>query len=80
MPALIDGEARAMLYRLINEAAEAHQSIMIWGKRNSAVWMSMEDWSGIQETLHLLSMPGVRDSIAAGMAEPLAMSPTSLKW
>ena len=74
MQALTASEARANLYRLIDEAAESHQPIMISGKRSSAVLLSAEDWRAIQETLYLLAVPGLRESIKAGMAEPLAQS------
>jgi prevent-host-death family protein len=65
-------EARAHFHRLIDEAAESHQPIHIAGKRTSAVLLSSEDWAAIQETLYLLSIPGMRESIKAGMAEPVA--------
>jgi len=80
MQTLSASEARANLYRLIDEAAESHEPIVISGKRSSAVLLSAEDWSAIQETLFLLSVPGMRESIKAGMAEPLADSATELDW
>jgi len=80
MHTLTASEARANLYRLIDEAEESHEPIIISGKRNSAVLLSTEDWSAIQETLHLLAVPGMRESIKAGMAEPLAKSAKGLKW
>ena len=64
-------EARANLYRLMDQAADSHQPIHIAGKRTSAVLIAAEDWRAIQETLHLLSIPGMRESIKEGMAEPL---------
>lgn len=73
-------EARANLYRLIDETTESHQPILISGKRSSAVLLSADDWAAIQETLHLLSVPGMRESIKKGMAEPLAKSARELKW
>jgi prevent-host-death family protein len=73
-------EARANLYRLIDEAAQNHEPILISGKRTNAVLVSSEDWSAIQETLHLLSVPGMRESIKAGMSEPLSSSATELDW
>tara|TARA_B100000700_G_scaffold81744_1_gene91956 strand:+ start:3408 stop:3650 length:243 start_codon:yes stop_codon:yes gene_type:complete len=60
-------EGRSNLYRLIDETAESHQPIIIIGKRNKAVLVSEEDWSAIQETLCLLSVPGMRESIREGM-------------
>jgi prevent-host-death family protein len=73
-------EARANLYKLIDEAAESHEPIVISGKRSSAVLISADDWNAIQETLYLLALPGMRESIKDGMKEPLAKSAKELKW
>ena len=59
-------EARSNLYRLIDETADSHQPIVIMGKRNKAVLVAEEDWAAIQETLYLLSIPGMRESIRDG--------------
>jgi antitoxin YefM len=80
MQTLTASEARSNLYRLIDEAALSHEPIIISGKRADAVLLSAEDWSAIQETLYLLTVPGMRESIKAGMAEPLAKSAKALKW
>lgn len=80
MTVLTASEARANLYRLIDQAAESHQPIRIAGKRSSAVLISEEDWTAIQETLHLLSIPGMRRSIRDAMAEPLEASAKELRW
>ncbi len=73
-------DARADLYRLIDQTAESHQPILIAGKRSSAVLVAAEDWQAIQETLYLLSVPGMRESIKAGMAEPLGKSAKAVVW
>ena len=73
-------EARAALYRLIDQTAASHQPILISGKRSSAVLVSAEDWQAIQETLYLLSVPGMRESIKKGRAEPLNTSAKLLRW
>ena len=73
-------KARATLYSLIDQTAISHQPIQITGKRTNAVLVSEEDWSAIQETLYLLSIPGMRDSIKEGMATPTKNCATSLKW
>ena len=73
-------EARANLYKLIDETANSHQPVVIAGKRSRAVLIASEDWDAIQETLFLLSVTGMRESIKQGMAEPLASSATELKW
>ncbi len=80
MTTLTASEARADLYRLIDQTAESHQPILISGKRSSAVLLSVEDWQAIQETLYLLSVPGMRESIKKGMAEPLDKSAKELDW
>lgn len=77
---LTASEARADLYRLIDQTAESHQPILISGKRSSAVLVSADDWQAIQETLYLLAVPGMRESIKKGMAEPLDKSAEALKW
>jgi len=73
-------EARSKLYRLVDETAETHQPIVITGKRANAVLVSEEDWNAIAETLHLLSVAGMRDSIKAGMAENIADCAKELDW
>jgi antitoxin YefM len=80
MTVLTASEARANLYRLIDQTAESHVPIVIAGKRASAVLVSAEDWQAIQETMYLLSIPGMRQSIRDGMAEPLGQSAKELNW
>ena len=80
MTTLTAGEARASLYRLIDQVAESHKPIVISGKRVNAVLVSEEDWGAIQETLYLLAIPGMRESIKDAMGEPLAKSKMALKW
>ena len=71
MTTVTASEARAKLYRLIDDATSSHEPILITGKRNNAVLVSEEDWSSIQETLHLLSVPGMRESIIEGLKTPV---------
>jgi antitoxin YefM len=80
MQSLTASEARANLHYIIDETAASHEPILISGKRTSAVLVSAEDRRAIQETLYLLAVPGMRESIKTGMAEPLANSAKALKW
>jgi antitoxin YefM len=80
MAAITASEARANLYRLIDEAAATHQPLVISGKRNNAVLVSEEDWEAIQETLFLLSVPGMRESIREGMETPVDECAEDLDW
>ncbi|MEL6553764.1 MAG: type II toxin-antitoxin system Phd/YefM family antitoxin [Cyanobacteria bacterium J06621_11] len=71
MDSLSVREARDNLYKLIDEVAEHHQPVAIAGKRNGAVLVSKEDWDAIQETLYLMSIPGMAQSIKEAAAEPI---------
>lgn len=73
-------EAKAKLYNLINEASETHQPIIVTGKKGNAVLVSEEDWNSISETLHLLSLSGMRESIREGMSEPASECSQELDW
>ncbi len=80
MATLTATEARANLYRLIDQVGKSHKPIHINGKHASAVLISEEDWSAIQETLHLLSIPGMGKSIKKGLKEPLKKCDEELDW
>jgi prevent-host-death family protein len=80
MTTLTASDARANLYRLIDETAASHEPIVIAGKRNSAVLISEKDWSAIQETMYLVSIPGMRESIREGMKLPIKKCATELNW
>jgi len=80
MTILNANEARSKLYGLIDETAQTHQPIVITGKRSNAILVSEEDWNSVSETLHLLSVPGMRESIQAGMNKPLSECSEELDW
>ena len=80
MTIITASEARANLYRLIDQTAESHEPVFITGKRSGAVLVSEDDWKSIQETLFLLSIPGMRESIKDGMAQPLSESTKEIDW
>jgi prevent-host-death family protein len=65
-------EARAKLYKLVDQASAEGEPILITGKRNNAVLISEDDWRAVQETLYLLSIPGMRESIREGMTEDVS--------
>ncbi len=72
--------AKSKLYALINEAAETPKPITITGKRGNAVLLSEEDWNAINETLYLVSIPGMRESIREGMKADLGECSEDLDW
>ena len=73
-------QARSNLYSLIDQTDEESNPIYITGKRNNAILVSEKDWNAIQETLHLLSIPGMRESIIKGLKEPLEKTTSEIKW
>ena len=73
-------EARANLYRLMDDAASSHEPILITGKRANVVLLSEQDWASIQESLFLLSVPGMRESIVEGIKAPVDECARELEW
>jgi antitoxin YefM len=73
-------EARANLYKLLDQVAESHQPITITGKRTNAVLISEDDWRAIEETIYLLSIPGMRESIIEGLETPIDECSDEVEW
>jgi len=80
MPTLTATEARSRLYRLIDEVDSSHEPIIIKGKRSSAVLISEDDWRSIQETIYLLNIPGMMESVREGLATPVEECVRELDW
>ena len=73
-------EARSNLYRLMDEVASSHEPVFITGKRTNAVLLSEDDWRSIQETLYLLSVSGMRESIREGLEVSLDECSEEAGW
>lgn len=73
-------EARKNLDELIDLVAHDQPPIMITGNRSNAVLVSEQDWRSIQETLYLIFIPGMRESIVEGLATPLSETSERLDW
>lgn len=80
MKTITASEARANLYKLLDETAVTSEPVQITGKRANAVLVSEGDWRAIQETLYLLSIPGMGKSIRKGLATPVKKCLESLDW
>jgi len=72
--------ARTKLYKLIDETLNSHKPVVIKGKRGNAVLLSESDWNAISETLHLVSLPGMRESIQEGLKEEITACSKELDW
>ena len=80
MELLTVSEARKNLYKLVDNLSNTHMPTFIKGKRNSAVLLSKEDWDHLQETLYLLSVPGMRESIIEADKESIENCSKNLDW
>jgi len=80
MTSMNASEAREKLYRLLDETATDHEPVLIIGPRSNAVLVGEEDWNSIQETLYLLSIPGMRESINEGFATPIDQCEKQPGW
>jgi prevent-host-death family protein len=80
MPTLSATEARAKLYRLIDQTSLSHEPIVITSKRGNAVLISEDDWRSIQETMYLLNIKGMRESIREGLATPIEDCKEEIDW
>ena len=80
MTTMTVSRARASLYGLLRTVAKNHTPVQITGKDADAVLVSQEDWSAIQETLHLLSIPKMRESIRKGLKTSVSKCHKKVNW
>lgn len=80
MKTLSVSKAKEMLSKLVSEVASEHEPVSIKGKGVSVVMLDEDDWRAIQETLYLLSMPGMRESIREGLQTPIGECSEELGW
>lgn len=73
-------EAGESLDALIDQAVASRAPLLITGMERNAVLISEEVWRGIQDTLDLLSIPGMRESILDGMGTALSELSGELRW
>ncbi len=73
-------KARSILYNLVAETADSHEPIKLTGRKKNAILISEEDWRAVEETLYLLSIPGMRESIREGLETPIDECAEELQW
>lgn len=73
-------QARKDIYNLIEAVEANHEPIQINSKRSNAVLIAESDWRAIQETLYLLSVPGMRESIQKGLKTSLKKCKEDIDW
>ena len=80
MPSITAAQARANLYNLLRQIQKLHEPVEIRGKHGSAFLVSKDDWRAITETMYLLSVPGMRESVREGLATPLEECAEGSPW
>ena len=73
-------EAQSRLYDLIEETGLSHKPFIINGEESNAVLISEEDWESLQETLYLLSIPNMRESVREGLSTPTEECAKAIDW
>ncbi len=69
MTAITATEARKELFSLIRRALKAHDPVRIQHREGSVVLVSEEDYEGLLETLELLSVDGMIESVNEAKAD-----------
>ena len=80
MTTLTATQARANLFKLLDLAAQSHEPIQITGRRQNGVLISEDDFRAMQETLHLVSIPGMKESLLKAKKAPLKAYTKKRPW
>lgn len=80
MTTITAAEAQSRLSELLDQVAGTHEPVLITREGGDAILVAEEDWRAIQETLHLCSTPGMRESILEGMDTPVCDCTEDLDW
>ncbi len=73
-------KARENLYRLMDEVAVTSEPVQITGRRANAILVSEADWRALEETVRLISIPGMAESNREGLETPLEKCVEELDW
>ncbi len=75
-------QASANLLKLLKQVNQESKPCIITSHQGDAVLISKHDWESLQETLCLLSIPEMQESIIAGMTTPLSncLCEEELEW
>jgi prevent-host-death family protein len=65
---------------LLDEVAAGDGPVRIIGGRRAAVLVSEDEWLGLEETLFLLSIPGMGESIREGLKTPIEELTDTIDW
>lgn len=80
MPVLTVDSAKNKLETILEEVQNIYEPLIISSEKHSAVLISEEFWRSIEETLYLSSIPGMKESIIAGMKEKIEDCASTIEW
>lgn len=63
---------RKNIFDLLEQTIRFNEPITITTKNGNAVVLSEEDYNDLMETLHLSSIPGMKEKITDGLKTPLS--------
>jgi antitoxin YefM len=73
-------KARANLFKLVEQAAMSHEPIQITGRNHNGVLISEDDFRAMQETIYLLNIPGMKNSLLKARKAPLSSYSKKRPW
>jgi prevent-host-death family protein len=73
---------RKNIFNLLSDTITYNTPLQITTKEGAAVVLSAEDYSALQETLFISSVPGLRDAIIEGLHTPLdeCLDEEAVEW
>lgn len=63
-------KARSEIFKIMEQVVAYNVPVQITTSKGNAVILSEDDYRAIEETLHLLSIPGMRESILEAAKTP----------
>ena len=73
-------DVQANFEQVLDDVLLSGELVKIMKDTGNAILFSEEIWRGITETLSLVSIPDVRESVRSGMRENIADTATELDW
>jgi PHD/YefM family antitoxin component YafN of YafNO toxin-antitoxin module len=73
---------RKSIFSILEQTIKHNDIISVNTKAGNAVIMSEDDYNGLMETLHLSSIPKMKETIAEGLKTPLSecVSEDKVTW
>jgi prevent-host-death family protein len=80
VPVLSVNNVKERLDTILEEVQNTYEPLIITSEKHSAVLISEDVWRSIEETLYLTSIPGMKESIIAGMKENIKDCASTIEW